>query len=113
MRRWVVRFVWLLAAVAAAVLLYDTSVRIFWCGSTTLDVEFVVTDADSGFPISGAEIAVEGYDDMRPDEKEFTLTTDARGRARQACPNLFTFGQESRLGITSDTYRVETLKWEV
>src|SRR4051794_39530326 len=113
MRRWAFRLLWLIAAVALAVVLCDASQGMFWNGDTTLTIEFVVTDAKSGAPIEGAEIAVEGHDEERPDEKEFALVTGADGKANRVCPRVFTFGSRSRWGITSARYSVAPLKWEV
>jgi hypothetical protein len=91
---------------------YDRVQMIHWVGGTDLEVVFVVTDADSGSPIPGAEIKVwsEGGFYEGPDKGEFALLAGARGEARKVCRDSMCFGTRSGLGFT-DTYVVHLPFW--
>jgi hypothetical protein len=111
-RRWLK---WLLLVVLSVPLLVwgcDRIQTIYWVGSTDLEVEFVVTDAISGLPLSGAQIEVKsegGFYEQR-DEREFTLVADPDGIARKECRNSMCFGTQSGLRFT-DTYVVHLPCW--
>lgn len=84
-------------------------------GSKDLDVDFLVTDADSGQPIHNAEIMIrsEGglYDGSEEDSKRpFKLRTDANGKFRRVCRNNIWTWFHSRWRFT-DVYCVFLPNW--
>ncbi len=111
-RRW---WKWLLLIVCMGPLLiwgYDRMLMIGWVGGTDLEVEFAVTDADSGSPVPGARVEVQsegGFYEER-DKREFVLIADASGLARKECRNSMCFGTSSGLLFT-DTYVVHLPWW--
>ncbi|AWM38594.1 hypothetical protein GobsT_32280 [Gemmata obscuriglobus] len=106
---------------ALVLLLVETS-RLMWVGSTDLTVEFVITDADTGQPLNGAEIVVtsrggfyEGDNRLRAKgvrEEEFILKTDANGAAEYVCRDSMCHGQSSPLGL-NDTFAVYMPHWNI
>src|SRR5438477_9684943 len=66
---------------------YDQLQTMTWVGHTDLEVEFVVTDAETGVAIESATITVnsEGGFCREEGEKSFTLNTDSRGVAQRTC----------------------------
>ena len=93
--------------VALAICAFDCSSHLLWVGSTELEVEFVVVDADTGAPVEGAEIVVRtggGWYAGADEEREvggFTLRSDVNGCARRVCQSNMVAGEESGLGFTS------------
>ncbi len=83
-----------------------------WVGGTDLSVEFLVTDAESGQPISEARIEIESYGGLYQDrdEKEFTLTADAAGVARKECKENLCSGKQSGLNL-NNTFHVALPDW--
>ncbi len=69
-----------------------------WVGRTDLEVGFMVTDAETGLPISNATIRVRteagGFCDDR-EQRSFTIATDANGLAKHICTNCMCFGSRS------------------
>ena len=90
-----------------AVWLVDRSGGIDEIGGTNLDVEFLVTDADSGQAIPNAEIHIRcdygcWYDGADGDlNKLLTLKTDAVGAAHRQCRNNRWTSRRSRLHFTN------------
>src|SRR6266487_4248331 len=76
-----------------------------WVGRTDLTVEFVVTDAETGEPIRGADISIQSYGGLNADghrlqetnreKEELKLTTDEAGTARYVCRDSMSFGTSS------------------
>jgi hypothetical protein len=97
---------------------FDRSQTIRWVGATHLDVQFLVTDADSGQPVQGACIHVwsEGgfYDGAWEKDrgKLFELRTDAAGRVCRECRNNRCSGTQSRLRFTN-SYNVTIPSWSL
>jgi hypothetical protein len=83
---------------------------IAWVGSTDLDVEFVISDADTGRPIAGAAVDIEQEEGgfcSDKDAKQFRLVTGPDGTAthRLGCMSF---------GITStwkDSFSVHLPHW--
>src|SRR5947207_2815681 len=98
-----------LALVALAVVLYDRTHIIRWVGSTELTVEFVVTNADTGQPIDGAEIVATNPENQR--ELPLRWKTDRDGVARWSGQTTCA-GAQSGLRFT-DTYSVRPSPWFV
>lgn len=102
--------------------LYDRVVMIRWVGDTNLTVEFVVTDAETGEPVKGADLSIlsEGgfnEDGRRLDKtelkkEEIKLTTDESGTARYVCRKSMCTGSESGLKFTN-TYAFALPWWSV
>ena len=110
-RRW--RFVVFGVAVVAVLLFaFERVQRIHWVGSTNLEIEFLVTQADTGQPVQGAEIAVwsEGGFYRERADRQFSLLTDEQGKARRVCHESMCFGTQSGLRLT-DTYVVHLPWW--
>ena len=110
--RWLVLFG--LAVIPLTVWGYDRAFTVHWVGHTDLEIEFVVTDATTGHPVEGAEVAVrpDGGLYQERDEAAFALRTDAAGTARRVCHSSMCFGTQSGLGFT-DTYVVHLPWWDV
>ena len=110
------RWFWLLGlfAIPLAALGFDRVVRVCWVGYTDLEIEFIVTEADTRQPIRGAEITVlsEGGFYSEREEKQFKLETDHEGRARRVCHDSMCFGTQSGLCLT-DTYVVHLPGWYI
>jgi hypothetical protein len=108
----------LLAGVIAAVPLlvawgYDRLQTMSWVGYTDLEVEFAVTDAETGVAIEGAtinQVNSEGGTYHEEGEKSFSLNTDARGFARRTCTRVMCSGGHSGLGF-EETYTVDLPWW--
>jgi len=98
--------------VALGLLVYDRAVGIVWVGSTELIVELVVTDAETGEPIKGAEILVSALHDrdFKGQDQPVRMKTDRDGIVRQVCPNATTGGRESGLRFTN-TWSVAPRDW--
>src|ERR1051325_1169133 len=97
------RWLWLVLLLAAPFLLwgFDRLMLVRWVGRTDLEVEFAVTDAESGQSVPGAQIEVQSeggfYDE---DYKQaFTLTADSGGRASKVCRDSMCFGTQSGLNM--------------
>jgi hypothetical protein len=91
---------------------FDRVQIIYWVGSTDLEVEFALTDAANGAPISGAKVEVhsEGGFYAEDYKQEFALVADANGLARKECLESMCFGTESGLRFT-DTFAVHLPFW--
>ncbi|VTR94760.1 Uncharacterized protein OS=Planctomyces limnophilus (strain ATCC 43296 / DSM 3776 / IFAM 1008 / 290) GN=Plim_3710 PE=4 SV=1 [Gemmata massiliana] len=107
----------LLVAVALPLLVraVDRFSVLLWCGSTNLEVEFVITDGATGAPVPRACVAIHQekggfYEDK--DEKEFLLVAGDDGRISKECPGSFCSGAKSTLGL-SDTFKVYPPGWVV
>jgi hypothetical protein len=86
-----------------------------WLGSTDLEIEFVITDADSGQPVEAAELLVYEYGGFYREaqaEREFTLTADSEGIIRSVCHDDWCIGKTSGLRFT-DTYHVYLPEWRL
>lgn len=111
-----IRRLWiLLAAVASApacVFVYDRTSMIYWVGHAGLEVEFAVTDAATGEPVGGAEVAVSPWGEPEPgrEEGDFTLAADAGGVARRTRREVMCSGVRSALGFT-DTSTFKRPRW--
>jgi hypothetical protein len=105
-------WVFALAAIPLAVCVFDRAQRIYWVGSTDLEVEFVVTDAASGQPVEAAELLV--YEEVglyrEARHGTFTLVTDEDGIARRICHDNMCSGTDSGLAFTH-TYHVAWPDW--
>jgi hypothetical protein len=109
------RWKWLLLAIGALPLLVwgcDRSQRIYWVGSTDLEVEFRVSAAGSGAPVPGARVEVQSEGGLyeEHEKQEFMLETDAGGVSRKECRGSMCFGTQSGLRFT-DTYVVHLPWW--
>jgi hypothetical protein len=114
-RRW-----WLVLIGLAVFLLgvwgYDRILTVWWVGHTDLEVEFLVTDATTGWTIKGAEISVHSdgglysESEEESEKKDFTLITEGDGRAQRICHQCMCSGNRSGLGFT-DTYSVHLPNW--
>jgi len=109
-----VRVIILFLAVAACFLVgeaihWGNSVK--WVGHTDLVVRFVVVDAESAEPISGATVVIqnEGGFCGKRDPREFTIVTDANGIAQHVCKSCMCFGSRSAF---EDTYFVHLPWWD-
>ena len=103
--------VFVLSVLALGLWGYDRAWTELWIGATELKVEFVVTDAETGQHVGGAEINLrdEGrLTDERP-EATWTSTTDAAGITLRSVDAVCT-GRQSGLKIT-DTYSVRCPWW--
>jgi hypothetical protein len=110
-RRW---WIWLLAVGFIPLLVWglDRHQKMRWVGNTDLEVEFVVTAAETGQPIPGARIDIiseGGLYEKRP-ERDFTLVADDGGKALEVCRRSMCFGTRSFLGFT-DTFAVHLPRW--
>ena len=120
LNRYLKRAFWAGLALVAGAILYDRGARLLWDGRTDLTVDFVVTDAATGQPIEGAEIAIvssgglnaDGYRLQETGRKteEFVLKTDGSGTARYVCRGCMRWGSTSGLGLTT-TYSVYLPRW--
>lgn len=115
-RRWKKRLLLSVGAIAIFVAifvwLYDRSQMIAWVGGTDLEIEFVITDANSNTLIPGAQIEIhsEGglYDEKY--KQDFVLVADSNGMARKVCHGSMCFGKTSGFGFT-DSYAVHLPFW--
>jgi hypothetical protein len=100
---------WLIGIALMALLIvgFDRGYRYLGVGSLDVTVEFVVTDAENGQPIEGAEILGRGDIDGNGCEREFRLITTEDGRASIVAQNVMYTSETSGLGFT--TYRVYPL----
>lgn len=83
---------------------YECVTMIWWAGETDLEIEFVVTDAATGRPVSGAEVEIQG--EPGPD----ALVTNEVGMVRLVwpCP---CGGTRSGLQLI-DTFSVRLPAWQ-
>lgn len=84
-----------------------------WVGHTDLSVEFVVTDAENGQPIDGAEVsvhAIEGWEDRV--ERKFHLRTPPDGIARDVSRRCMCSGRTGYY-TSLDTWSVKMPSWRV
>ncbi|VTR92204.1 unnamed protein product [Gemmata massiliana] len=88
---------------ALAVLGYDQMFKLRWGGFTELTVEFVVTDAETGLPVEGAEVFVadESYSAANVEILEPQFKTNREGVAVAQFPSQRCGGDLSRLGFTN------------
>ncbi len=86
--------------------------RLHWVGYTDLTVEFVVTDAETGQPIEGADLSIHSEGGFYEDRTthDFVLKTDKEGIARHVCRNSMCFGTSSRW-FSPDTFVVHLPWW--
>ena len=81
-----------------------------WSGHTDLEVQFLVTDFETGQPIPHATVHIveleEGPADVQP--ASFSLTTDQNGDARRMLKNCSWGG---RSGLLEDTFSVYLPYW--
>ncbi len=106
-------FVAVIVAVALFARGYDQLRTMTWVGHTDLEIEFVVTDAETGLAIEGAtirQVDPEGGLYHEEGEKSFSLNTDARGMARRTCKHVMCSGGHSGLGF-GETYGVDLPLW--
>ncbi|QJX01208.1 hypothetical protein [Frigoriglobus tundricola] len=105
MSKWTLRVLLGVVVVALALGAIDSG-RVYWVGGTDLEVQFVVVDAGSGVPITGAEVTVRsggGWYTGADQEREaggFALPTDTNGSACRVCRNNWVVGEDSGLGFT-------------
>ncbi|HYV36481.1 MAG TPA: hypothetical protein VE988_12290, partial [Gemmataceae bacterium] len=83
-------------------------VMTMWAGAYDLEVEFAITDANTGLPIEGVaiEVAVEKdapFYNHEGEPDQFKLTTNHLGLAQRICKRMMCFGTRSQLGFT-DTF---------
>jgi hypothetical protein len=98
-----------LGLLALGLLAYDRLSVMRWIGRTELTIEFVVTDADSGKPIEGAELhAVDPESSTAP---AILLISDRDGIARWQ-GDAKTVGEMSNLRLTN-TRAVHPPVWSV
>lgn len=112
-RRWCKRLLIGVVAVALFVVGYDRVQRIYWVGSTDLEVEFAINDGATGSPIHGGRVEIQQekggfYEDQ--DEKEIVLVSGDDGRASRECRQSMCFGTQSGLAFT-DTFSVHLPYW--
>lgn len=82
-----------------------------WVGRTDLLVQFCVTDAETGQPVSNATVGIRAeaggfYDACAA--RRFTIATDTKGIAQHLCTNCMCFGSRSAF---EDTYVVHLPDW--
>jgi hypothetical protein len=84
--------------------------RVDWVGRTDLEIEFVVSDAETGEPIPGATIQVhsEGGLYAERQRQDFVLATDQAGSVKRLCQSCLCCG---RSGWMVDTYSVAVPEW--
>jgi len=97
--------------------------EIRWAGYTDLTVEFVLTDAHTGAPIHGAELAVVNYGGLdgdgqrmrrdRIESERFALQTDDNGFASRVATRTMCSGYSSRLTPFRDTFAAAIPEWQV
>lgn len=99
---------------ALGVVLYDRAVKIRWVGGTELTVEFLVSDAETGEPIEGAEVWV--HSELRryrlEDKENFRVHTNQPGVASAVLPHNTCIGSQSGLRFT-DTRVVYLPEWMI
>jgi hypothetical protein len=106
---------WLLVLPIIALLAwgYDRTQMIAWVGGIDLEVEFVVTEADTGRPIPSARVEVQsegGFYEEGEEPQPFDLVADADGVARKECRESMCFGKQSGLLFTN-TFSVHLPWW--
>lgn len=112
-RRWRIRLLVIACLLPLVIWGYDHFQTTQWASKTDLEVEFVVTEADSGAPIPGARVEVQsqgGFYDEK-EKQEFALAADSEGTARKECRNSLTSGTRSGLRFT-DTSSVNLPWWK-
>ena len=110
-RRWMKRLIIVGLSMAALLLLYDRALMMLGVGSTDLMIVLVVVDADSGDPISNAQIEV--YPEGRRNDP-FTMTTNTEGVATELCRETITTSRESGLGLTfTETVAVPWRRYQI
>jgi hypothetical protein len=67
--------------------------KVTWIGNKDLEVEFVISDAITGFQVPNASLAINGIDNNGNDE-QFILQTDVFGIARRLCPKQWCSGTD-------------------
>jgi len=82
-----------------------------WVGHTDLEVRFLVTDAETGQPVSNATIQIRaepGGFCNDPPQLEFAITTDENGHAKQRATSCMCFGSK---GTFENTFALHLPKW--
>jgi hypothetical protein len=90
-------FIFVAGIVVAIGLFGSVGTTTYWVGQTDLQIEFVVTDADTRRPIGGATVHVHselGFC-LEKDGQDFTMKTDAEGRIIRLYHHCMSGGRES------------------
>jgi|GEM_PF-4239559 len=103
-------FFWFPCAVFLLILVCPFLQKVCWVGRADLEVEFTVTDAVTGQPVSDAQIEIhsEGGLYKERDRREFQLTTDPNGRVSYICLDSMSSGSR---GPFEYTYSVQLPWW--
>lgn len=110
-RRW--KLILPLLFVILLLLGIDHFFQIMWVGHTDLDVVFLISDAETGKPIPGAQIEIKqerGGFYENTDAMEFSLITSDTGFASRECRFSMCFGSSSLLTI-NNTFVVHLPLW--
>jgi hypothetical protein len=104
-----------MAALPAALVAYNHfSGGAWWVGHGTLNVEFVVTDSQSGRPITDASLEILELD--RPPNMTgnylFTLKTNEHGTVSKTMSGM-TWGTDFDSPFRTDTYAIDIPPWRV
>jgi hypothetical protein len=86
----------MICSVALAVFLLDRLTTIYGVGAADVELQFVVTDSETGEPVRGAIVDVWWDDSRNPPAKEERFITDDNGAAIYR-PGECRFSQESTL----------------
>jgi hypothetical protein len=83
-----------------------------WVGSTDVEVEFAVADAETGQPLPGATVQVRqepgGFCKDQP-APQFSLVADATGGVKRLSEHCMCFGTR---GLGKDTFAVHLPLWQ-
>lgn len=107
-REW---FVAALIVVVLVLLVLPAVQKVYWVGSTDLEVEFAVTDAATGQPIPKARIDIHsegGFYEER-ERRDFQLVAGPDGRVSYLCRRSMSFGSS---GMFTDTFAVHLPFWQ-
>lgn len=99
-----------LILVIVALLVLPAAQTIHWVGYTDLEIEFVVTDAETDIPVPAATVYVhsEGGFYAERERQDFELTTNEVGTVTRLCKDCMCFGTS---GWNIDTYVVHLPDW--
>jgi hypothetical protein len=118
-RRYCEVFLLLLAAIAAALtfcyLAPSSPHGVYWVGFRDLEVTFVVTDAETGDLIAGAQIDIPKNEPSFCSDCEgpYTLVTDTQGSVRRTAKHCMCFGYSGRSWFRRlETYGSHAPDWE-